>query len=46
MLAVRSPEVLGRWDDVECPEVHPLFTPVDGAVAPWERNTSARGGTA
>jgi len=45
-LSARSPKVLGRWDGVECPEAHPLFTPVDGPVASWERNTSARGGVA
>ncbi len=36
-LAVRSPAVLARWADVAVPDVHPLFTPVPGPVAPWEK---------
>lgn len=40
-LVARSPKVLARWDGVERPEPHPSFTPVDGPVATWERNTGA-----
>lgn len=36
-LAVRSPELLGRWASTVRPEVHPSFVEVDGPVAPWER---------
>lgn len=44
-LAQRSPEVVARWASVERPDLHPLFTPVDGPVAPWERNTGIGAGT-
>lgn len=36
-VAARSPEWPVRWTDVAFPEVHPLFTPTPGPVAPWER---------
>lgn len=36
-LAVRSPDVLARWDTVADPECHPLFRPHPGDVATWER---------
>lgn len=38
-LRTRSPDALRRSAAVGHPDVHPLFTLVDGPVAPWERNT-------
>jgi len=35
-LAVRSPDVLRRWADVDVPDVHPLFAVVPGPLAEWE----------
>lgn len=35
-LAQRNPLLHERWRDAAF-EVHPLFTPVDGGIAPWER---------
>jgi Pyrimidine dimer DNA glycosylase len=35
-LAVRSPDVLRRWEDVVVPDPHPLFRVVPGPVAEWE----------
>jgi hypothetical protein len=35
-LAVRSPEVLRRWADVDVPDAHPLFHVVPGPLADWE----------
>lgn len=40
-LAVRSPDVLARWRDREVPDAHPLFRPVAGPVASWEREGDA-----
>lgn len=42
-LAVRSPEVLARWDAVVVPDPHPLFVVVPGPVAPWEVRTDRAG---
>ncbi len=36
-LAKRSPAVAERWADLNEPLPHPLFTVVDGPIAPWER---------
>ena len=36
-LAARSPAVLERWAGVVVADVHPVFTVVPGAVAPWEK---------
>lgn len=36
-LAVRSPPLLAPWQSVKQPELHPLFQPVPGPVASWER---------
>lgn len=36
-LAARSPDWLARWEDVDVPEVHPLFEVVEGPPASWER---------
>ena len=36
-LAVRSPQWLARWADVDVPELHPLFRLTTGPVAEWER---------
>lgn len=36
-LAVRNPELLQRWADVRRPDCHPLFHPVPGPVATWEK---------
>jgi hypothetical protein len=35
-LAVRSPDVLRRWADVDVPAAHPLFHVVPGPLAEWE----------
>jgi hypothetical protein len=35
-LAVRSPDVLRVWADVDVPEAHPLFHVVPGPLAEWE----------
>jgi hypothetical protein len=40
-LSVRSKVLHGRWCTVRIPQCHPLFTPVPGAIEPWER--AARG---
>ncbi|HMN20474.1 MAG TPA: pyrimidine dimer DNA glycosylase/endonuclease V [Ottowia sp.] len=36
-LAVRSPDWLARWADVDTPALHPLFALTAGPIAPWER---------
>ncbi|MCC6301220.1 MAG: DNA lyase [Gammaproteobacteria bacterium] len=36
-LAVRSPHVLSRWDEVALPGCHPLFRRRSGPMASWER---------
>lgn len=36
-LAVRNPALLPELAAVDVPECHPLFRPVPGPVAPWER---------
>lgn len=36
-LAVRSPEVAARWEQVTEPDAHPLFVVREGPIAPWER---------
>ena len=36
-LAVRSPQWLARWADLDLPELHPLFRLTTGPVAEWER---------
>ena len=35
-LAVRNPDLHLRWRDADF-DVHPLFVPVDGGIAAWER---------
>ncbi|NMR20414.1 pyrimidine dimer DNA glycosylase/endonuclease V [Cellulomonas fimi] len=35
-LALRSPDVLARWQEVTVPEAGPLFVVVPGPVADWE----------
>lgn len=40
-LAARSPTVHEKWQDIEIPETHPLFSPVPGDVAPWEKHQEA-----
>lgn len=40
-LAVRSPEVRRRWQEVAMPDPHPLFAVVPGPVEAWERGTTA-----
>lgn len=35
-LAQRNPQLHERWRDAAF-DVHPLFTPVDGGIAAWER---------
>ncbi|MBF0585286.1 MAG: DNA lyase [Magnetococcales bacterium] len=39
-LAVRSPEILAKWENVSVPDSHPLFRIVEGGVSPWERGTN------
>ena len=36
-LALRSPQVCERWAGLTQPECHPMFVPVAGAVASWEK---------
>lgn len=36
-LATRSPTVLTHWQAVTTPTSHPLFRPIPGPRAPWER---------
>ena len=36
-LAARNSEVHERWNSVQAPECHPLFTVVTGEVEKWER---------
>lgn len=36
-LAVRSPERLESFADIDRPNTHPLFTVVDGTIEAWER---------
>jgi hypothetical protein len=36
-LRARSPAVLARWASVAVPDAHPVFRPVPGGVADWER---------
>lgn len=38
-LAVRSLEILAKWENVSVPDSHPLFRIVEGGVSPWERGT-------
>ena len=33
----RSPDVAALWSTTTVPDPHPLFTPVPGPIAPWER---------
>jgi hypothetical protein len=33
----RSPEVAARWAGLGEADAHPLFTVVEGSIAPWER---------
>jgi hypothetical protein len=40
-LATRNPDVHARWKRVAVPEVHPLFTLVDGPMEDWERPKGA-----
>ncbi len=35
-LAVRNPPLHAQWRDADF-DVHPLFVPVDGGIAAWER---------
>jgi hypothetical protein len=36
-LSARSPEVLARWAPDEVPNAHPVFRPIRGGIAEWER---------
>jgi hypothetical protein len=36
-LAIRNPELHGKWRDLEVPECHPAFRVVPGTIEPWER---------
>jgi hypothetical protein len=36
-LALRNPALHARWVGLQQPDCHPLFQPVPGPVAPWER---------
>ncbi|WP_166874144.1 MULTISPECIES: pyrimidine dimer DNA glycosylase/endonuclease V [unclassified Salinibacterium] len=36
-LEQRSPDVARLWSAVDQPDPHPLFTPVEGGIASWER---------
>lgn len=36
-LSARSPALFERWSSIDRPDCHPLFRPVPGPVAPWER---------
>ena len=36
-LALRSPDTLARWADLDMPACHPLFRRRPGPVASWER---------
>lgn len=36
-LEVRNPALLAQWSGVRKPDCHPLFHPVPGPVAAWER---------
>ena len=45
-LKVRSPSHHGRWRAIASPQAHPLFVIRPGAVEPWERARSPRGGGA
>lgn len=36
-LAVRSPALHARWQDLPVPEAHPLFHTRPGGIEPWER---------
>lgn len=40
-LAARSPTLLGQWESVDSPEVHPMFRSGPGPVAAWERVAAA-----
>jgi hypothetical protein len=40
-LEVRSPDVHRAWRGIVIPEPHPLFRPVPGARAEWERGSGA-----
>ncbi len=42
-LEVRSPALFIRWVDLRKPDCHPLFHPVPGPVASWERATAGHG---
>lgn len=33
----RSPVVAALWSSVHLPDAHPLFTILEGPIAPWER---------
>ena len=39
-LAIRNPDVCGRWAPIQSPDPHPLFAIVEGPVEPWERGVS------
>lgn len=36
-LGARSPSVAAKWREVRLPQLHPLFTMVEGPIASWER---------
>lgn len=36
-LAIRSPACLSQWVGVDTPVCHPLFRPLPGPIAAWER---------
>jgi hypothetical protein len=41
-LGLRSKGLHRRWRSVGMPRCHPLFTPVPGSIAPWERAGAPR----
>lgn len=40
-LALRSPQLLAQWSDLDAPACHPLFRARSGPVASWERASGA-----
>lgn len=40
-LMIRSPRLHEQWINIDTPECHPLFIPVPGPVASWERAETA-----
>ena len=36
-LETRSPAIAAKWQELRRPQLHPLFTMVEGPIASWER---------